>query len=525
MNPGSAGQPALAATGTIRILSSGSNASVNITSLTVDGVAVISGTITASSGTNSSWERRNAARDLCNAINALTSSPNYQARNTGSGTTCSGSGSQTVTIEATTTGPGPNGSIINVGSSATGTVAANARVTVNSPTSNGAQIGSTTVAGVAITNGATITASGGSNNARRRSIRNQLRDAINAHSSSPEYTAANASSYKLRIYVTVAEGANANGRQVIIPIISGTSLTITDCSSPSVIDALCNGVTGGGIPTNVTNMTGGQDAVPALTPFRENIGTWSRTDIVASNNSYPRAPTRTDCLGSSCTYAEEMTNFANWYAYYRTRMQMIKSSAGRAFVSLGSDYRVGFITLNPGDNPGGQTPSGYEYVPTSDFDATQKATWYTRFYGVDPNSGTPLREALSRVGRYYAGITSGINSSMTDDPMQYSCQQNISILTTDGFWNGNAGDNLTGGTITNQDNADSDYSTRADGAYDGGLGGTAGSSFGSSNTLAEPCTTTRQICVQMALLERLVLTWELTIMYLLVVRMMLPFSI
>jgi len=484
VNPGSTGVPVTAATGTIQILNSGSSTSVNITGLTVDGVAVISGTVTASGGTNTSSERRNAARDLCNAINGFTSSPNYQARNTGSGTTCSGSGSQTVTIEATTTGPAPNGFIVSVGSSATGTVAANARVTVNS-TSSGAQIGSTTVGGVAITNGVTITASGGGSNARRRSIRNQLRDAINAYSSSPEYTSANAGSYRLRIYATVAEGANANGRAVIIPILSGTSLTITDCSSPSVTDALCGGVTGGGIPTNVTNLTGGSDAVPALTPYRENIGTWARTDIVASNNSYPRAATRTDCLGSSCTYEEEMTNFANWYAYYRTRMQMMKSSAGRAFVSLGNDYRVGFITLNPGSNPSGQSPSGYEYVSVSDFDATHKATWYTRFYGIDPSGGTPLREALSRVGRYYANVTSGINSSMTDDPMQYSCQQNISILTTDGFWNGNAGDNLTGSTITNQDNVDSGYSTRADGGYDGGLGGTAGSSFGSSNTLAD----------------------------------------
>ncbi len=326
---------------------------------------------------------------------------------------------------------------------------------------------------------------GGGSNSRRRSIRNQLRDAINAHSSSPEYTAADAGNYRLRIYATVAEGANANGRAVIIPIITGVSLTITDCSSPTVTDALCGGETGGGIPTNVTNMTGGADGVPALTPYRENIGTWARTNIVAANNSYPRAVTRTDCLASNCTYAEEMTNFANWYAYYRTRMQMMKSSAGRAFVSLGNDYRVGFITLNPGGNPGGQSPSGYEYVPVSDFDATHKATWYTRFYGIDPDSGTPLREALSRVGRYYAGVTSGINSSMTDDPMQYSCQQNISILTTDGFWNGNSGDDLGGSTINNQDNVNSGYSTRADGAYDGGLSGTAGSSFGSSRTLAD----------------------------------------
>jgi len=485
VNPGSSGVAPTAATGTVRILNSGSNASVNITSLSVDGVDIISGTITASGGTNSSGERRNTSRDLCNAINGYNSTPNYQARNTGNGTACVNWDSQTVTIEATTIGPAPNGFVVSVGSGASGTVAASAQVYVTSA-SNGAQLGGgRTVAGAEITSGATITASGSNSNRRRRSLRNQLRDAINAYSSNPAYTASNDGRFRLRIYATVAEGANANGRGVIIPIISGATLTISDCSSPSVTDAMCGGVTGGGIPTSITNMTGGTNGVPALVQYRENIGTWARTNIVAANNSYPRAVTRTDCLASTCTYAEEMTNFANWYAYYRTRMQMMKSSAGRAFVSLGNDYRVGFVTLNPSSSPSGQSPSGYEYVPVSDFDATQKTAWYTRFYGIDPASGTPLREALSRVGRYYAGITSGINSSMTDDPMQYSCQQNISILTTDGFWNGNSGDDLNGNTINDQDNVNSGYSARADGAYDGALGGTAGSSPGSSNTLAD----------------------------------------
>jgi type IV pilus assembly protein PilY1 len=30
--------------------------------------------------------------------------------------------------------------------------------------------------------------------------------------------------------------------------------------------------------------------------------------------------------GDSCTYAEEMTNYANWYAYYSTRMQAMKTA-------------------------------------------------------------------------------------------------------------------------------------------------------------------------------------------------------
>ncbi|TFH08594.1 MAG: hypothetical protein E4H07_07475, partial [Nitrosomonadales bacterium] len=485
VNPGSTGVAAQAATATVAILNSGSNNAAGITGVTIDGVAIMSGSVTASGGTNTSSERRNAAEDLCNAINGFSSTPNYQARNTGSGTTCSGSGSETVTIIASTVGPASNGLTVNVLSGAVGTAAAQATITIDSA-SSGAQLGGgRTIGGVTITSGSTITASGGSSNTWRRSLRDQLRDAINSYSSSPAYTATS-SGYSVIISATVAEGANANGRVVVIPIISGISLSISDCSSPSVTDAMCGGVTGGGIPVTITNMSGGSDAILAAVAYRENTGIWSRTNIVSSNNSYPRVSTRTDCLGATCTYAEEMTNFANWYAYYRTRMQMMKSSAGRAFVSLGNDYRVGFITLNPGSNPSGQSPSGYEFVPVNDFDATQKSTWYTRFYSIKPDSSTPLREALSRVGRYYANVTGGINSSMTGDPMQYSCQQNIALLTTDGFWNGNDGENLTGGSIGNQDNVNSGYSTRGDGAYDGGLGGTAGSSsFGSSDTLAD----------------------------------------
>ena len=64
VNPGSTGVPATAATGTVQILNSGSSTAVNITGLTVDGVDIISGTITASGGTNTSSERRAAARDF-----------------------------------------------------------------------------------------------------------------------------------------------------------------------------------------------------------------------------------------------------------------------------------------------------------------------------------------------------------------------------------------------------------------------------------------------------------------------------
>ena len=77
------------------------------------------------------------------------------------------------------------------------------------------------------------------------------------------------------------------------------------------------------------------------------------------------------------------------------------------------------------------------------FDATQKSTWYTQLYGVTGNSFTPLRGALSKAGRLYAGkVVTGDN-----DPVQYSCQQNFAILTTDGYWNPQ--NEVTGTAATN----------------------------------------------------------------------------
>jgi type IV pilus assembly protein PilY1 len=158
---------------------------------------------------------------------------------------------------------------------------------------------------------------------------------------------------------------------------------------------------------------------------------------------------RLDCSGP-CTYTQEMTNYANWWAYYRNRMLQMKTAAGQAFrTGLDDAVRVGFITINPGHPVG--TVSGTTYVsanrflPLRLFDSGHKTAWYAKFYAQDPGGGTPLREALSRVGRHFAGRTDRINSGMgfasdslneqgNPDAMTKSCQRNIALLTTDGYW-------------------------------------------------------------------------------------------
>lgn len=186
------------------------------------------------------------------------------------------------------------------------------------------------------------------------------------------------------------------------------------------------------IPTSVTAFSGGQD-----TTYRSEVGLFTRYDVVNDGRTFTKASTRTDCAGASCTYQEEMTNFANWFAYYRTRCDTMKTGVFRAFAPIGDDYRVGFNTIY--DNA---------HLDIADFGTAQKATWYAalknKTCGV---AGTPLMKGLSAAGRYYAGV-----AHTTTDPIQYSCQKNFTILSTDGYWNnlysgGNTPLDISGGTI------------------------------------------------------------------------------
>ncbi|MBL0394854.1 PQQ-binding-like beta-propeller repeat protein [Ramlibacter monticola] len=185
------------------------------------------------------------------------------------------------------------------------------------------------------------------------------------------------------------------------------------------------------------------------------------TVITRSVTSYPfpgatnKAAARTDCAGTTCTYEEEMTNYANWWAYYRTRMQMMKTATSRAFASLDTEadiaanrtrYRIGYLSIN------NNTTS--DFVNITDFNSSQKFTWYSKLFAAKPANSTPLRTALSTAGRLYGGVLNGstLNGTRVTDPMQFSCQRNYTILSTDGFWNGGGGVKLDGTTaMDNQD--------------------------------------------------------------------------
>jgi hypothetical protein len=66
-----------------------------------------------------------------------------------------------------------------------------------------------------------------------------------------------------------------------------------------------------------------------------------------------------------------MTNYANWYAYYRTRNQAMKSSASRAFQSIGANFRVGYMTIK-----------NTNFLKLDKFDATasHRTNWFNKLF-------------------------------------------------------------------------------------------------------------------------------------------------
>jgi len=468
--------PATPATGTLTVTQAMLGES--ITSLTVGSAQVVGGPI-AAGGTSTSA----MAVQIRDAINNFVSTPDYTA-------TVSGS---TVTVVSVGTGVVENGKTFGYTSTETGITGATATIDVNSSGSNSAVYVETirvphpttpatyitimsptcsfngtnsvsTVGGG--TYGNRLRANTGTNGSSERvAMAEGIASCINQHTASSGFTASWSTGSEI-VYVrapaTYGESMNTKAITVIRTGGSYATTTFSGGVNAKIILAMGAGMGGATDPT-----TGNFD-------LRLGVGQFARVDIVPGNNSYPKASTRIDCAGANCTYAEEMTNFANWYAYYRTRLQMMKTAAGRAFLPIDDTYRVGFITINPMNS--GSIDSA-KYLRIKDYDTTHKADWYTKFYTQSAGGRTPLREALSRVGRLYGGKKDGINNGLVDadDPVQVSCQPNFAILSTDGYWNQNSGDDLGGSTLTQQDDTNTGpYSLQSDGVYDGGDDSTVG---------------------------------------------------
>ncbi len=188
-----------------------------------------------------------------------------------------------------------------------------------------------------------------------------------------------------------------------------------------------------------------------------NPADYTKIEIQAANAPFNGSAARSDCAAApSCTYAEEIQNFANWYTYYRSRVLTARAGTGFAFAEQGGNIRVGFGAINETNNSvdGATTDTLIRGVRT--FSGTDRDNFFDDLYGHPmPTSGTPLRRALDDAGQYYSrssnqgpwGKEPGVNNSAD----HFACRQSYTVLMTDGCWNSTEAS--TAGARANVDNS------------------------------------------------------------------------
>ena len=318
----------------------------------------------------------------------------------------------------------------------TGIAAPTATITVSgTSTSTSTVVSSVTVNGTVITTGASTGATSNNNVAAN----------LDSRIGQAGYSATSSGNV-----VTITGPAGAAGFTPVVNKSSGNSIFTNGTFSGSTVNLTVNGIALMPSPAIVVNNNAAATAANIAAKITSNA--FSATvsgnivTITGPASAINYQPIATLGSGAGLAFvtdvfadnsAAKLTNFANWYSYYRTRLLMMKTAAGAAFNPLDKNYRVGLMKISA---------TGTPTVPVGAFEGTKRSDWYASLYGTTTDGSTPLRRALSEAGRYYAGKLGGT------DPLQYSCQQNFTILSTDGYWNTGDGYKVDGSSpVGNQD--------------------------------------------------------------------------
>ena len=162
--------------------------------------------------------------------------------------------------------------------------------------------------------------------------------------------------------------------------------------------------------------------------------TYTSSSVITSTTFYKECHSRVGSSPGSGVFtavtvspsSTEAQNYANWYSYYRKRYLMMRTAMGRAINKLDSSYNVGFTIISESSAKPGTT-----FRDVKPFTAAQKVDFYSSLYAALPSGNTPLRPGLAKAGQYFADKAPG----QTYDPVQYACQRNYALLSTDGYWN------------------------------------------------------------------------------------------
>jgi len=150
--------------------------------------------------------------------------------------------------------------------------------------------------------------------------------------------------------------------------------------------------------------------------YEDCFGTSRSTDNLSGSEEDP--------WGRTVTQAQQ--NIANWYQYHRRRSFVMKAAVARV-MSVNDTFRFGLSILYDPNSLFREMP--LESVLEEDYPAHNAAALDALFAYRQRPRGTRLRSGLQLAGRYYSDELSG-----RTNPIISACQQNYSVLFTDGYW-------------------------------------------------------------------------------------------
>jgi type IV pilus assembly protein PilY1 len=153
-------------------------------------------------------------------------------------------------------------------------------------------------------------------------------------------------------------------------------------------------------------------------------------------------------------------NFANWFAYYRTRNIMTRTALSQAFSKIGNSVRIAWQNMA---NATSQVDGNFDVQfsgpavlqDIGDLKSTVRASFYNWMLQVVGSNSTPSRGAVIRASEIFRQALSKKSDDLTtkqkdpywngldtSDSADLVCRKNFSMLVTDGYWNDNQGDSL-----------------------------------------------------------------------------------
>lgn len=189
-------------------------------------------------------------------------------------------------------------------------------------------------------------------------------------------------------------------------------------------------------PTSSSTYVVGLYAYAAFSGVTLNV-TYTTTNSCSGSTSGNDWINCTSATPTGRSVSAELTNFATWYSYHRTRIKSAKAGASEAFSGLGNKVRVGFRTIwnrNNFDIPVTDGNDG-RFIDGVSPATTSRSTWFNRLFMSYASNGTPLQKALDDAGKYFSSSAASGPYGPESGSDQLSCRQNFTILTTDGYWN------------------------------------------------------------------------------------------